>query len=219
MNKNAFVYFTATICICAGSFLDAAAENHSLSTTQTHITGELTIKGTPVKTVGQRIEVGHRAPDFTALDGKFQTVGLSQFQGRPVLISSVPSLDTPVCSLQTQRFNEALSGLPEDVALVTISMDLPFAQKRFCTSEKIERMHVWSDSARREFGTRYGVLIRERGLLARAVFVVGRDGKLVYREVVKEVSEHPDYEAALKAIRDASSDSTAVKPSKKRPHK
>jgi len=214
MTRIAFVYFAAALWIGTSSFLEAAAADPSLAATQTSITGELTIKGTPVKTVGQRVEIGHRAPDFTALDGTFQPARLSKFRGRPVLISSVPSLDTPVCSLQTKRFNDALGDLPKDVALVTISMDLPFAQKRFCASEKIDRMHVWSDSARREFGTRYGVLIRERGLLARAVFVVGRDGKLVYREVVKEVSEHPDYEAALKAIRNASSNSAAVKPSK-----
>ena len=123
--------------------------------------------------------------------------------GKPVLISAVPSLDTPVCSLQTKRFNDSLSSLPGDIEILTICMDLPMAQKRFCAQEDIERMHVLSDSARREFGARYGILIAGRGLLARAIFVVGRDGRLLYREIVPEVSAHPDYDAALHAIAEA----------------
>ena len=165
--------------------------------------GSVTIKGTPVAIIGNRVEVGLAAPAFTALDNAFQPVALSQFRGKPVLISAVPSLDTPVCSLQTKRFNDALAELPKDVVILAISMDLPFAQKRFCSQEKVHRIQVLSDSARREFGAGYGVLIKERGLLARSVFVVGKDGVLLYKEIVGELTEHPDYEAALAAIRKA----------------
>lgn len=168
--------------------------------------GVITIKGVPYETVGTRVQVGQSAPEFAALDGDFKPVALSQFRGQPILISAVPSLETKVCTLQTKHFNDSLAKLPAGVVILTVSMDLPGTQKRFCSEEHIEGMHVLSDSARREFGTRYGVLIAERGLLARSVFVVGRDGRLVYSQIVPELSSQPDYDAALEAIR------TAAKP-------
>lgn len=166
-------------------------------------TGVVTIKGTPFETFGNRVYVGETAPEFTALDSGFKPVSLSQFRGHPILISAVPSLDTPVCSIQTKHFNEALSTLPEDVVVITISMDLPTAQKRFCGKEDIKRMHVLSDSAKREFGERYGILISKRGLLARSVFVIGRDGRISYAQIVPEVSKEPDYDSALDAVKKA----------------
>jgi len=162
----------------------------------------VTLKGEPVTLSGKPVAVGDPAPDFTALDDSFQPVALSDFRGRPVLISAVPSLDTPVCSLQTRRFNTELAGLPEDLVVITISMDLPFAQKRFCGKEGITGMVVVSDSARREFGEAYGVYIPARGLLARSIFLIDAGGIIRYVQIVPEISHEPDYEAALAAVHD-----------------
>ena len=123
--------------------------------------------------------------------------------GKVVLISAVPSLDTGVCSAQTKRFNDEAARLPADVVILTLSMDLPFAQKRFCEAEKVERLRVLSDAVWREFGLGYGVLMKDRGLLARSIFVVGRDGRVAYEQIVRETSTHPDYDAALAAARQA----------------
>ena len=162
---------------------------------------QVAVKGVPLTLAGPPPAVGDPAPDFSALDAGFEPVGLDSFAGRPVLISVVPSLDTPVCSRQTKRFAAELAGLPDDVAVVTVSMDLPFAQKEFCGREGIEEMVVLSDAARREFGERWGVLIPERGLLARSLFVVDREGVVRHVQVVPELTDEPDYDAALAALR------------------
>lgn len=167
----------------------------------TQKTGEVTVKGSPLTTTGHTAKVGDKAPDFTALDNNFKPVSLSDFGGRPVLISAAPSLDTPVCSQQTQRFNEEVANLPEDVVIIAITMDLPFAQKRFCATEGVDRITVLSDSARREFGEHYGIFIPERGLLARSIFVIDRDGTLIYKEIVPELTNHPDYDTALAMVK------------------
>lgn len=172
-----------------------------MSTAERH--GIVTMKGNPVTLLGPDLGVGAPAPDFRAVDAGFAPVRLSDFRGKVVLISAVPSLDTGVCALQTKRFNDEVQRLPEGVEILTISMDLPFAQKRFCAAEKVDRVKVLADHVWREFGLRYGVLIRDMGLLARSVWVVGRDGKILYREIVPEVAQHPDYEAALAAVRRA----------------
>ncbi len=161
--------------------------------------GIVTFKGGPVTLLGPEIKIGDTAPDFTVLDNTLKPVTLSQFRGRVVIISVVPSLDTPVCELQTRRFNQDAAGLNAQV--LTISMDLPFAQKRFCDSFKIENVLTLSDFRDREFGRSYGLVIKELGLLARAVFVIDRDGKVAYREIVKETGEQPDYDAAIEAAR------------------
>lgn len=161
--------------------------------------GIVTFKGGPVTLLGPEIKIGDTAPDFTVLDNTLKPVTLSQFRGRVVIISVVPSLDTPVCELQTRRFNQDAAGLNAQV--LTISMDLPFAQKRFCDSFKIENVLTLSDFRDREFGRSYGLVIKELGLLARAVFVIDRDGKDAYREIVKETGEQPDYDAAIEAAR------------------
>ncbi|MFA6093329.1 MAG: thiol peroxidase [Elusimicrobiota bacterium] len=164
--------------------------------------GLITMKGGPATLLGAGVKVGDKAPEFTAVDENFQPVKLSSFKGKTVLISAVPSLDTPVCALQTKRFNEEAAKL-KDVQLITISEDLPFAQKRFCQAEKIGTIRVVSDTIEREFGLKYGLLIKGLSLLARCVIVIGKDGKVRYMDLVKEVTEHPDYEKALEAARKA----------------
>jgi len=162
--------------------------------------GLVTIEGNPLTLLGSEIKVGDAAPDFRVVDEGFKPVKLSDFRGKVVLISAVPSLDTGVCAMQTKRFNDEVDKLPENVTVLTVSQDLPFAQKRFCESEKIAKVRVLSDHVWREFGLGYGVLIKDMGLLARAVFVVGADGRVAYCQIVPEVTTHPDYDAALAAV-------------------
>jgi len=148
--------------------------------------------GNPVTLVGDEVKVGDEAPDFVVVDNDLKPVNFS---------SAVPSLDTAVCSTETHRFNSEAAGLGEDVVILTVSMDLPFAQKRWCGAEGVDRVVTLSDHRDASFGLAYGVLIREVRLLARAVFVVGRDGVVRYVELVPELGQEPDYEAALAAVR------------------
>ena len=164
-------------------------------------TGEVTVQGNPLTLMGKAPSVGDEAPEFRVVDGEFNEVKLSDFRGKTVLVSAVPSLDTGVCALQTKRFNEEAEKLRAGVEVLTISQDLPFAQKRFCGAEGIEKIKVLSDHVWREFGERYGVLIKENALLARSVWVISPDGKVVYREIVRELTDHPDYDSALQAAR------------------
>ena len=168
--------------------------------------GLVTLQGKPIVLLGSEVTLGDPAPDFRVVDGEFQPVRLSDFKGQACLLSAVPSLDTGVCALQTKRFNEEMATLPSDVVVMTISQDLPFAQTRFCDAEKIERIRVVSDHVWRAFGLGYGILIMDMGLLARAVFVVSKDGRIAYMQIVPEVTEHPDYDAALAAIRQAAAE-------------
>jgi thiol peroxidase len=164
-------------------------------------TGVVTAHGTPVTLLGPGLKVGDLAPDFTVVDEAFRPVRLADFKGKTVLISAVPSLDTGVCAIQTKRFNDEAEKLPAGVAVLTISEDLPFAQTRFCGAESIKNIRVLSDSVHRDFGLRYGVLIKETALLARSIWVIGPDGRLRYREIVPELTHHPDYDRALAAVR------------------
>jgi thiol peroxidase len=159
------------------------------------------MKGNPLTLEGTPVAVGDVAPDFTAVANDLSEVKLSKYRGKAVLIAAVPSLDTSVCSLETRRFNEEASALGSDVVVLTISMDLPFAQKRWCGAEGIQRVVTLSDHRDASFGLSYGVLIKELRLLARSVFVVAPDGRIVYTELVKEVSKEPDYAAALAAVK------------------
>jgi len=136
------------------------------------------------------------------LDNDLAPVKLSSFRGKVCIILSVPSLDTPVCDLETKKFNEEATQLDLDVALLTISMDLPFAQKRWCGAAEVTAVQALSDHRDASFGESYGVLIKELRLLARAVFVVDRDGIVRYVDVVKEITSEPDYEAALNAVKE-----------------
>lgn len=162
----------------------------------------VTFKGNAVTLVGPELKVGDRAPDFTALAGDLSEVHLANTAGKVRIISVVPSIDTPVCDTQTRRFNEAAAGLGDDIAILTVSADLPFAQKRFCGAAGIDKVVCYSDHRDADFGTSYGTLIKELRLLARAVFVVDREGVVRHVEYVKEITEQPDYDSALAAARE-----------------
>ncbi len=162
-------------------------------------TGLTTMKGNPLTLLGTEVKVGDMAPDATLVANDLSEVKLSSFKGKKVIISVVPSLDTPVCDLQTKRFNQEVSKLG-DVVVVTVSKDLPFAQKRWCAAAGATAVKTLSDY-RGNFGEIYGVLIKGLNLLARAIFVVDTTGKVRYVQLVKEVATEPDYEAVLKAVR------------------
>jgi thiol peroxidase len=166
----------------------------------------VTMKGKPLALQGAELHVGDPAPEFTVRDRQWQKVHLRDFKGKVVLISAVPSLDTGVCSAQTVRFNAEAANLPRDVAVLTISQDLPFAQGRFCATEGVERIQVLSDHVEAKFGKAYGVLIKGMRLLARSIFVVDKEGRIAYVQIVPELTEHPDYEAALSAVRQLSTE-------------
>jgi len=156
--------------------------------------------------------VGQTAPNFKVVNESFAPITLNDFKGKNILISVVPSLDTGVCSIQTKKFNDAVSSLPENTIILTISNDLPFAQKRFCTTEKVDKVKVLSDSVWRDFGEKYGLLIKDMGLLSRSIFIVNADQKIVYKELVSNISKHPDYKKALSEITSLSrNESLAVK--------
>lgn len=155
-----------------------------------------------VTLLGAQVSIGEQAPNFKVVDKNFSPVQLSDFKDQTLLISVVPSLDTGVCSLQTKRFNEEAIKLPKNITLLTISNDLPFAQKRFCKVENVDQIKVLSDSVWRNFGENYGLIIKDMGLLTRAIFIIDNQGKIQYKELVANISEHPDYEQALNALKD-----------------
>ena len=163
--------------------------------------GLITFRGNSLTLVGHQVKVGQKAPDFVAIDNNLSPVKFSSYLGKVCIISSVVSLDTPVCDSQTRKFNEEASRLDPNVAILTMSMDLPFAQKRWCGAAGVDRIQTLSDHRDASFGTSYGVLIKELRLLARAIFLVGRKGVLQYKELVKEVTHEPDYDAVLSALR------------------
>jgi thiol peroxidase len=156
--------------------------------------------GKPVTLLGSELKVGDTAPDFAAVGNDLKPVTLSQFKGQVVVISSVPSLDTPVCDMETRRFNTEAASLGPNVVILTVSMDLPFAQKRWCGATGVDRVVTVSDHREAAFGLAYGVLIKEVRLLARAVFVVDRDGIIRYIQFVKETGTEPDYAPVLAAV-------------------
>jgi thiol peroxidase len=163
----------------------------------------VTFKGKPLTLVGPQLKPGDKAPDFECVNAGLELMRLSNTPGKARLFSVVPSLDTPVCSMQTKKFEETLAGLKDKVATYTISLDMPFAQKRFCTSENIGNMQTLSDVHNHSFGQNYGVLIEGLPipLFSRAVFVVDKGGKITYLEYVPEVTSHPNYDKALEAIK------------------
>lgn len=164
-------------------------------------TGIITINGDPLTLVGKELREGEKAPEFELLDNDLLPVKLSSFQGKVIIISSVPSLDTSVCDIETRRFNEEAGRLGENVRILTISMDLPFAQKRWCGNAGVDKVITLSDHREAVFGIRYGVLIKELRLLARAVFILDRECVIRYIQLVKEATDEPDYDAVLKATR------------------
>ena len=164
-------------------------------------TGLITMKGNPLTLLGPGLKVGDKAPDFEALDNDLSAVRFSSFQGKVRVIASVPSLDTPVCDVETRRFNQEAGDLGSDVVILTLSMDLPFAQKRWCGAAGVDKVVTLSDHRDASFGTAYGVLIKELRLLARSVFVVDREGVIQYVELVKDLTEEPHYDAVLGAVK------------------
>lgn len=163
--------------------------------------GVVTMKGEPLTLLGPALKLADPAPAFSVRDSELNEVRLSEFAGQVVLVSAVPSVDTKVCAAQTRRFNEEAAGLPDNVAILTISMDLPFALGRFCAAEGIDRIRTLSDHAEASFGTAYGVLIKGLRLLARSIFVIDQKGEIAYMEIVPELTDHPDYGTALDAAR------------------
>jgi thioredoxin-dependent peroxiredoxin len=167
--------------------------------------GAVTFKGNPLTLAGNEVKVGQQAPDFKLhyFEGGMKEIKLSDLKGKPTILSVVPSLDTPVCQMQTKKFNESLGQLGDRINALTVSLDLPFAQNRFCGAENIKNIRAASDYQDRNFGNSYGTLIEELKILSRAVFVLDKNGKVVYAQYVPEVASEPDYEPALKALQSA----------------
>jgi len=162
--------------------------------------GAITMKGNPLILMGNEIKVGAQAPDATLVANDLSEVKLSSFKGKKIILSVVPSLDTPVCDLQTKRFNKEASSL-KDVVVLTVSKDLPFAQKRWCGAAGATAVKTLSDY-RGNFGETYGVLIKGLGLLARCIFVIDERAQVTYVQLVKEVASEPNYDEVLKAVKD-----------------
>jgi len=162
--------------------------------------GATTMRGKPLTLVGPELKIGDKAPDFEVLDNTLQPVNLAATGGAVRIFSVVPSLDTPVCDAQTKRFNEEAAKLP-GVEIYTVSMDLPFAQKRWCGAFGIDKIKMLSDHRTVSFGEHYGTLIKELRIESRAIFVIDKDNTIKHVEYVKEVAEHPNYETALAAAR------------------
>ncbi len=163
-------------------------------------TGIITMKGNPLTLLGKALSVGEAAPDFEAVANDLSKVRFSSYRGKVCIISAVPSLDTPVCDMETRRFNQEAGKLGKDVLILTVSLDLPFAQARWCGAAGVDKVVLLSDYRDAAFGKAYGVLIKELHLLARAVFVVDRKGIIQYIQIVKEVANEPDYNAVMAAL-------------------
>lgn len=161
----------------------------------------VTMKGAPLTLCGNKLEVGDKAPDFQAVRTDLAPVDMAAFRGKVCVLSSVPSLDTPVCDRQTRHFGDEASKLGQDVKVVTISMDLPFAMKRWAEKAGVTNIEFLSDHRTAGFGEAFGMLVKELRLLGRGVFVIDRNGTVRYSQIVDELSREPDYDAALNAAR------------------
>lgn len=160
-----------------------------------------TVKGGPLTLIGEEVKVGQKAPGFTVLDSELNEVRSEKYKNKIKVIATVPSLDTPICDLEIKRFNDEAADISKDIVIIFISMDLPFAQKRFCQAYDIKKVKTYSDHRDGSFGEKFGVLIKELRLLSRAIFIVDKDDEVKYVEYVKELTDHPDYESALKALK------------------
>ena len=163
--------------------------------------GVVTLKGKPITLLGEVVRIGQKANNFKALDANLNEKSLEDFKGKIKLIASVPSLDTPVCDTEIKRFNDEAASLSNELVIIFISMDLPFAQKRFCQEFEIKKVKTLSDHRDASFGTSYGVLIKELRLLARAIFIVDKTDMIRYVEYVKELGMPPNYDAALSNLK------------------
>ena len=161
----------------------------------------VTVKGNGITLLGDEVKTGQKAKDFKALNTSLEEVTLSDFKNKIKLIASVPSLDTPICDLEIKRFNDEASKLSKDLVIIFISMDLPFAQKRFCQANEIKIVKTLSDHRDADFGQKFGVLIKELRLLARAIFILDKADFIRYIQVVPELTSLPDYERALEALK------------------
>jgi thioredoxin-dependent peroxiredoxin len=170
--------------------------------------GATTLKGNPLTLIGPELKAGDKAPDFNLVDNGLKNVTLADTGNNVRILSVVPSLDTPVCDAQTRRFNEEASKLP-GVDILSVSMDLPFAQKRWCGAFGVDKVKMLSDHRDGSFGSHYGTLIKELRIESRAIFVLDRNNTVRHAEYVKEVAEHPNYDAALSAARAAASAASA----------
>lgn len=164
--------------------------------------GAISMKGKPLTLLGDELRVGDTAPDCEVVGQDLEPVKLSSFQDKIRIISAMPSLDTSVCDMMTRKFSEEAVALAEDVVVLAVTMDLPFAQGRWCIAADVDNVHVLSDHRTASFGQTYGVLIKDLRLLARAVFVVDRDGIIRYTQIVDELTHEPDYEAVLNAAKE-----------------
>lgn len=165
------------------------------------VANKVTMKGDPVTLIGNDVQIGTSAPDCTLVANDLSDFQLSSLKGKKVILSVVPSLDTGTCDLQTKRFNKEAANLGSEVAIVTISMDLPFAQARWCTATGSDQIQTVSDHRDASFGEAYGVLIKELRLLTRAIFVVDAEGVLQYKQIVSEITQEPNYEEVLEAVK------------------
>ncbi|MFE4814597.1 thiol peroxidase [Peribacillus simplex] len=165
-------------------------------------TGIVTLGGNPVTLIGPELRVGDKAPDFSLLTNDRRKAHLTDYKNKTCIITTVPSLDTGVCDLQTKILNEEVSKMGDDVAVLAISADLPFAQARWCKESKVDAITILSDHFDLSFGTAYGTYLKEHRLECRAVFVINQEGTIKYVEYVPEVTEHPDYESALQAAKE-----------------
>ncbi|MEG3759340.1 thiol peroxidase [Pseudoalteromonas carrageenovora] len=163
--------------------------------------GKVSAQGKPVTLLGNGVAVGDSAPNFKVVDGSFIPVTLEDYKGQAVLISVVPSLDTGICSLQTKHFNEKVAAQFPGVAMLTISADLPFAQKRFCKAENIDKVTALSDSVWRDFGQKYGLIIKDMGLLTRSVLVLDKSHTVIYKQLVSSLSTEPEYDSVIEKLK------------------
>ena len=189
------------ILLTTNSFFFTPVNAHSLKENLLESTSLVKAGEKYLTLLGKQINVGDTAPNFKVVDNSFSPVEFNQFKQKVILISVVPSLDTGVCSLQTKRFNEEVANFSENVVMLTISNDLPFAQKRFCNTEKINNIKVLSDSVWRDFGSKYGLLIKDMGLLTRAIIIIDSQGKIAYKELVANISQQPDYTKVLAKLK------------------
>lgn len=171
-------------------------------TTAVERTGQVTFRGRPMTLLGEEVRVGAKAPDFVVLSADMSPVTLASSAGTVRILSSIPSIDTEICALQVRRFNEEAASL-DGVSILAISVDLPFAQRRWCTASDVDAVQVLSDHRDLSFGLAYGVAVSELRILARAVFIVDSADQVVHAQYVPEIGQHPDYEAALAAARAA----------------
>ena len=163
--------------------------------------GIITFQGAGLTLTGSEVKAGDKAPDFTVLDNELNAVTLKDFAGKVKIISVTPSLDTPVCDAQLRRFNEEAAKLGDNVVIMNISMDLPFANARFCSTADIEKAKTYSDHKDASFGMAYGLLISELRLLTRAIVVIDANDTITHFEIVPEITDHPDYDKALAAVK------------------